>query len=139
MFIRDPNKRISASEVMKLPWMAKYVHSSKVTDVDLRMSLRNLRNFRTQVVFQTAVLSYIASQKMSQKEEAKIRAIFDTFDKDKDGQLTKKELIEGLKNIYGDEKRAKKEVEAMFKNIDNNNKGVIVYNGNINNKLYLFL
>lgn len=128
MFNRDPDKRISASEVMKLPWMAKYSYNRKVSDVDLRMTLCNLRNFRTQVVFQTAVLSYIASQKMSQKEESRIRAVFDILDKDKDGQLTKKELIEGLKNLYGDEKRAKKEVDGMFKNIDYNNKGVIEYN-----------
>lgn len=129
MFVQDPDKRISASDVMKSPWIAKVTTDTKVTDVDLRLSLSNLRNFRTQIVFQGAVLSYIASQKMTQKEEAKIRQIFDVFDADKDGQLSRKELLSGLRHLYGDDKRAKKETEAIFKNIDLNNNGFIEYNG----------
>lgn len=129
MFVLNPDKRISASDAMKQPWIAKYNSDCKVTDVDLRLSLCNLRNFRTQMVFQGAVLSYIASQKMSQKEEAKIRQIFDAFDADKDGQVSKKELIAALKYQYGNEKKALKEADIIFKNIDLNNNGVIEYNG----------
>ena len=80
-------------------------------------------------MLQTAVLSYMASQQLSRTEESKIRELFNSFDKDKDGQLTKKELIDVLKYMYGDSKKIYKEADQMFANIDLNNNGSIEYNG----------
>jgi len=129
MFVLDPKNRISATEALKEHWITMHTFDTKISQGELKLSLRNLRNFRTQMMFQTAVLSYIASQIISPKEEEKIRQIFDIFDTDRDGKLSKKDLTAGLKYIYGDEKRAKKEAENIFRNIDINKKGAIEYNG----------
>ena len=129
MLTRDADSRISASVALKQPWFNKFTQGAVVSDVDLRLSLCNLRTFRTQLLFQGAVLTYIASQRLSRQEEAKIRLAFDTFDSDKDGELSKKELIAGLRYLYGCSKKAKKEAAEVLKNIDLNHNGTIEYNG----------
>jgi calcium-dependent protein kinase len=125
----DPEKRISASQALSLKYLRKYSEGSDACNADLRISIQNLRNFRTQTKFQKAVLIYCASQKLSQKAEAKIRKLFDIFDTNRDGKLTTEELMFGYKNVYGDTKKAKKEVERIMKNINFNHSGVIEYNG----------
>ena len=123
-------KRISASEALQEPWIVKYItEKGGATEEEMLLSLNNLKNFRTQTMLQTAVLSYMASQQLSRTEESKIRELFNSFDKDKDGQLTKKELIDVLKYMYGDSKKIYKEADQMFANIDLNNNGSIEYNG----------
>jgi len=129
MLTYDMDKRISASEALSEPWITKYNKDKKVSEKELLLSLQSLKNFRTQSTFQGAVLAYIASQQLPQKEESKIRALFDGFDKDKDGQLTKKELIAVLKYMHGDSKRIYKEADQIFNNIDLNHNGTIEYNG----------
>ena len=129
----------SASKALSQPWLTKHENSRmNVTDQDILLSLNNLKNFRIQTLFQAAVLSYITSQQMSKVEEAKIREIFNSFDKDKNGQLTKQELIDVLRYMHGDCKRIYKEAEEIFKNIDLDNNGTIEYNGNVINNNRVF-
>ncbi|MDR3548128.1 MAG: EF-hand domain-containing protein [Candidatus Pacebacteria bacterium] len=134
MFIKrmlsyDPAKRASASEALRHPFITSHMGSLEVSGEDLRMSLSNLRNFRTQTLFQKAVLTYLASQQLLQQDEARFRRIFDTFDLDRDGQLTTEELVQGYASLYGDPKRARKQAEQIMKNIDLNHNGTIEYNG----------
>lgn len=123
-------KRISASEALQEPWIKKFASSDcHITYNDLLLSLNNLKNFKIQTLFQAAVLSYITSQQMSKVEETHIRGIFDSFDKDGNGQLTKEELIDVLRYIHGESKQIYKDAEEIFKNIDLDNNGTIEYNG----------
>ncbi len=131
MLTYDMDKRISASEALAEPWIAKYSNDRSVTEKDFLLSLQNLKSFRTQTIFQGAVLSYIASQQLSQKDEAKIRELFNGYDKDKDGHLTKKELVDVIRYMHGESKRIYKEAEQIFKNIDLDHNGTIEYNGTI--------
>ena len=131
MLTYDPAKRISASEAMKHSFITKFSGKLQVSGSDLQLSLNNLRSFRTQVLFQKAVLTYIASQQLLQQDEAKIRKIFDTFDLNRDGQLTKEEIIAGYSKLYGDSKKAKKQADQIMKNVDLNNNGLIDYNGTL--------
>lgn len=124
------DKRISASEALQEPWIVNNVSGQMaVSDKQLLISLNRLRNFHVHTLFQAAVLSYITSQQMLKEEEARIRQIFDSFDKDKSGQVTKQELIDILLYIYGDCKRVYKEADEIFNNIDLDNNGTIEYNG----------
>jgi calcium-dependent protein kinase len=129
MLTLEPEKRISASHALQRPFINKSNGDTQVTDTDLRLSVNNLRNFRTQTLFQKAVLTYFASQQLTQKEEAKIRKLFERFDVNKDGQLTRDELEKGYAKAFGDVKKAKKEVDRILRNIDFNNSGAIDYNG----------
>lgn len=124
------NARVSASEALGHPWIRKHVwQERKVSDVEILLSLNNLKEFRVQTLFQTAVLAYITSQQMSGEEESRIRHIFDSFDKDKNGSLTKDEVVDMLRYMHGDCKRIYKEAEEIFRNIDLDNNGTIEYNG----------
>lgn len=129
MLTYSPEKRISASQALRSRFIRKINDESDVTDADLLLSMNNLRNFRTQTRLQNAVLTYCASQQLSQKAEAKIRKLFDIFDTNKDGKLSTEEVLKGYTSIFGNEKKAKKEVERMMKNGKFNNSGVIEYNG----------
>lgn len=130
MLAYDMNERISAACALQEPWIKNYANRKKeITDEDLLISLNNLKNFRIQTLFQAAVLSYITSQQMSKEQEARIREIFDSFDKDGNGELTKEELLNVLRYMHGDCKRIYKEAEEIFRNIDLDNNGTIEYNG----------
>ena len=119
MLTYDMDKRISASEALNEPWLLKFANNDEmVSPNELLIALNNLRSFRTQTMFQGAVLSYMTSQQLSKIEEAKIRKIFNTFDKDKNGQVTKSELIEMLRYVDGDSKRIYKDAEKIYKNLD---------------------
>jgi calcium-dependent protein kinase len=131
MFVSDPKQRISASKALKEPWITNFSEEVKVTTADLRISLRKLCCYKTQLSFQDAVVSYIASQTLSKSEEEKIRQVFVVFDSDKDGKLTKKDLMSSLKFMYGNERTAKKYASQIFGNLDKNKTGAIEYNRNL--------
>jgi calcium-dependent protein kinase len=140
MLTFNMDKRISASEALQEPWIANYTSKQiTITDKELLLSLNRLRNFHVQTLFQTAVLSYITSQQMSKTEETRIRQVFNSFDKDNNGQVTKEELIDILLYIYGDCKRVYKEADQIFRNIDLDNNGTIEYNGNTSYYILEFL
>lgn len=129
MLTYEPDKRISATHALKSMFFKKSSEDASSSNADLRVSILNLRNFHTQTKFQKAVLTYCASQQLTQKAEAKIRKLFDILDKNKDGKLTAGELLEGYTKIFGDAKKAKKEVDFVMKNINFNHNGIIEYNG----------
>lgn len=129
MLTYNPEKRISASQALRRRFVKKNVEGSDLTDGDLMISVNNLKNLKAQTKFQKAVLTFCASQQLSQKAEAKIRKSFEILDTNKDGKLSTEELIIGYTNICGDAKKAKKEVERMMKNMDLNQCGEIEYNG----------
>jgi len=129
MLAYEPEKRLSAAQALRRRFIKKSNEGSDVSNADLRISVLNLRNFKIQTKFQKAVLTYCASQQLTQKAEAKIRKLFDIFDTNKDGKLTKDDLIEGYTKLFGDAKKAKKEVDYVMKNISFNRSGVIEYNG----------
>ena len=122
-------ERISASIALKSPWLEKFNSPPKISDKDLRMSINNLKAFRTQAFMQKAVLTFIASRQLTQKVEEKIRKIFDYYDTNKDGQISKEELIAGYKKLYGENKKVTKDVEHILSTINLNKNGNIGYNG----------
>ena len=130
MLTYDINKRISAREALKNPWIQKYTAEKKLTDKQLLVTLNNLKSFHFQSMFQAAVLSYISSQRISKEDECTIREIFDVLDKDHTGRLSKQNLIDMLKLVHGNTKWVYKEADRIFKNIDLDKNGIIEYNGN---------
>eukprot|EP00826_Nyctotherus_ovalis_P024728 TRINITY_DN1908_c0_g1_i3.p2 TRINITY_DN1908_c0_g1~~TRINITY_DN1908_c0_g1_i3.p2 ORF type:complete len:190 (+),score=55.30 TRINITY_DN1908_c0_g1_i3:1263-1832(+) len=130
MLTYDMKERITASKALRDPWLMSFQENSKVINKDsLVKVVKSWKNFRTQTKLQVAVLSYITSQHLPREEEARIRELFATFDKDQNGELTKEELMEVLKLMHGDVKKLKKEVNEIFRNLDLDNNGTIGYNG----------
>lgn len=114
---------------MNDPWIVKYSTAKEINEEELALSLERLRCFKTQMTFQKAVLTYIASQQLSKTEEKKLRETFELLDEDRSGAISKPELIKGYKMIYKDETRAKQEVDRVMRHIDINQNGTIDYNG----------
>jgi len=124
----DPSKRLTAAQALHHPWVAKHDTHESVTVADLRRVFTNLRNFKVQLVFQQTVLSYLASQQMQFEEENNIRKIFTYLDKDKDGQLSKNDLIQGFSKVVNDKARMIKDIDMIMKNTDIDHNMLIDYN-----------
>lgn len=65
---------------------------------------------------------------MNSDEKSKLLQIFKALDLNGDGQLTKEELIQGLKKFLNCNE-AVEEVDQIIKMVDNNNSGAIDYTG----------
>lgn len=124
-----PENRISAFEALNDPWISKQCLSKEIHEEELSISLQKLRCFHTQMTFQKAILAYMASQQLGKSEEKKLRETFEILDIDKNGSLSRDELLKGYMMIYKDEKRAKYEVERVMTKLDLNQNGSIDYNG----------
>ena len=64
---------------------------------------------------------------MTQSEAQELEDAFNLLDKDGSGTLSKEELIEGYRMIYGDNYN-ESEVDALLNMADENDDGVISYN-----------
>eukprot|EP01022_Parablepharisma_sp_SALTPOND_P001620 TRINITY_DN106914_c0_g1_i1.p2 TRINITY_DN106914_c0_g1~~TRINITY_DN106914_c0_g1_i1.p2 ORF type:complete len:304 (+),score=46.41 TRINITY_DN106914_c0_g1_i1:1180-2091(+) len=130
LLTKDPKRRISAKNAMKHKWFEKFPkHQLKKTmpEENLVHSLRNLKNFKAQCTLQKAVLTYIASQLLDPRKELQMREMFSIMDTDKNGEVTKDELVEGYSKIYKNRALAKKNSVEVLKKADINNNGVIDY------------
>ena len=76
-----------------------------------------------------AVLSYLVTQMESKEEETRLRGIFQAFDANKDGQLSKDELVNGYTIIFGDPQMATVQVERIMDHVDMNHNGLLDYSG----------
>ncbi len=134
LLTKNPAERIRAEEAMRHEWFKRFVVQptmSMAEEESLIGSLRNLKNFKAQCTLQRAVLGYIASQLMDPKREQELRAMFDTMDKDRNGEVTKQELYEGYVALYKNKSRARRDTIAVMKGADLNGNGVIEYSGTV--------
>ena len=72
---------------------------------------------------QRIVMSYIASQLSTKDELKEAEAMFRRLDKDKDGQLSRAELISGFHEIYGD--MTEVEVDKILNAADTDGSGTV--------------
>lgn len=132
LLMYDPKERISAEDALKDEWICE---NKDTNEIRYAFSLKKLKSFNTQTTLQRAVLSYIASQRLSKEEEKLVREAFDSIDTDKDGKLSRVELIACYEKVHGDRIKAEKAVDQMMERIDFNRNGFIDYNGKIIKKI----
>lgn len=126
MLTRDPRSRISALEALNDPWITSNVNDKPLNEA----TIRNLHSFRANSRFQQAIMAFIASEIMGQAEKNELLATFQKFDKDKNGRLSKEEVMQGYKEVLGGN-LTEQEIELMFEEIDSNNSGEIDFNGKL--------
>ncbi|CAD8083505.1 unnamed protein product [Paramecium sonneborni] len=85
-----------------------------------------MKDFKQQSQMQIAMLNYIAENMMSEQDKKKLMEEFQKFDLNKDGQLTKDELLKVYSTMLSSEQAAQ-EVDTIFKKIDHNGSGRIDY------------
>ena len=97
MLTLDVNKRPSARQLLQHPWLKQSERigvADKGAELDI---MRNLKTFRSSDKLRQAALQYIASQLTSVEETEKLRRKFIEMDDNKDGRLSREELMKGYK------------------------------------------
>jgi len=72
---------------------------------------------------------YIATNFLEKNERDELQQTFMALDKNADGKLSRKELIDGYTEMYGNAKETEKEVDYIIKNVDIDRNGYIDYSG----------
>lgn len=107
MLTYDYNKRITAKEALNSKWIKKYANNINKSDQKtLCGALSNMRKFEGSQKLAQAAILFIGSKLTTLEERKELTDIFKKLDKNGDGQLDKKELIEGY-NILRSVRRKK--------------------------------
>jgi calcium-dependent protein kinase len=122
-----PADRYSASQCLSHTWLTEH---NKIRKVDINFSIKalsNMKKFHAERKLQQAALTYIVNHLLSKEEKNELLELFQSFDKNGDGVLTKEEIYEGYKSILG-EVEATKEVDRIMSEMDLDKNGSIDYN-----------
>lgn len=119
-----PSHRFSAVEALNHPWIVSHTQQ-KIDLTAEKILLNDLTAFTAEHKLQQAALTYIVSQLVSNKEKEELQNIFMKLDKDGNGRLSEEELIEGYKEIFGENYPAEEEVKRILAKIDIDNNGYI--------------
>jgi len=123
----DPARRISAEEALNHPWFTLMLGDKGAgNQVVITKALKNLQDFRAERKLQEAIWIFLVSYFSAKEETASLLTTFQVLDKDKNGVLSKQEIMEGYKDIIG-KAQNNEEIEEIINKIDNNNNGLIDY------------
>jgi calcium-dependent protein kinase len=89
----NPAKRPTAEQAMQNSWLLKCLNSGEDNTLDNNIA-QNLMKFQSALSLQKASLVFIANQLGQYEEIQKIKDEFDKIDSNKDGILSKEELLE---------------------------------------------
>jgi len=126
ILVKNPEKRLSASEALEHIWIKKYAPHTKVSRVFSRKIYNNLKNFREKSQLSTAVVTFITNYLMNDDELKSLKKLFFELDEKGKGVITKEDLFRGMDECF-DHKITKEEVEQIFSNIDYDNNGTISF------------
>ncbi|KAL8272221.1 hypothetical protein Esti_003886 [Eimeria stiedai] len=101
MLTYDSSKRISAEECLAHPWIVKF-SAQKGTDMSkhaLTGALGNMKKFQSTQKLAQAAMLFMGSKLTTVEETKELTTIFRALDKNGDGQLDRKELIEGYRKL----------------------------------------
>jgi calcium-dependent protein kinase len=122
----NPQTRFSASDCLGHRWLTD--NTKKTIDAKFSIKcLNNMKKFHAERKLQQAALTYIVNHLLSKEEKNELLELFQAFDKNGDGVLSKEEIYEGYKSILG-EVEAAKEVERIMNEVDIDRSGTIDYN-----------
>ena len=129
---RDYKKRISAEEALKDIWFIQMENKKENLEILGSTICKNLEKFKSTVLLQKLILSFLTNQTTFHDEVQKLKEEFHKIDENKDGVISKEELIKCLETIYPKE-QAKQKANEVFNEIDFN------HDNNINFSEYLTL
>lgn len=118
MLTLDPEKRPTADQLLKDPWFTKR-RKSVFEDGNHKLVIQHLKNFKAQVRLQKAIFLYFVNFFDIGREKEQLLEVFKAMDKNFDGKLSRKELIEAYSELYSEE-AAKNYVDHIFERLDFN-------------------
>ena len=118
----DPRKRPSAEEALNHYWLKNGTNNNNI--MLNKEIISNLSKFRTTLGLQKMTISFLANQISINEEIKTLKEEFDKIDVNKDGEISKEELIECLAVCYPYQEAVEK-ANQIFNEIDFNNDGTI--------------
>ena len=123
----NPDKRLSAEESLENKWLISLSNSNEKDEKYINSDIiQNLSKFKSKVTLQKATLAFLTNQISLNQEIQNLKEEFDKIDENKDGEISKIELIKCLEAIYPSGEAIKKANE-IFEEIDFNNDGSISF------------
>ena len=123
----NPDKRLSAEESLENKWLISLSNSNEKDEKYINSDIiQNLSKFKSKVTLQKATLAFLTNQISINQEIKNLKEEFDKIDENKDGEISKIELIKCLEAIYPSGEAIKKANE-IFEEIDFNNDGSISF------------
>ena len=122
----NTNKRISASECLKSPFISCISTQEKVPDL-LPNVLSNIYKLNAREKIQQATIALIVHNIQQNDQIERLKGIFELLDLNKDGQLTYAEIKEAFRQIFPDNYITEEKMKFILDRIDDNKDGVISY------------
>ena len=122
----NTNKRISASECLKSPFISCINTQEKVPDL-LPNVLSNIYKLNAREKIQQATIALIVHNIQQNDQIERLKGIFELLDLNKDGQLTYAEIKEAFRQIFPDNYITEEKMKFILDRIDDNKDGVISY------------
>ena len=122
----NTNKRISASECLKSPFISCINTQEKVPDL-LPNVLSNIYKLNAREKIQQATIALIVHNIQQNDQIERLKGIFELLDLNKDGQLTYAEIKEAFRQIFPDNYITEEKMKFILERIDDNKDGVISY------------
>jgi calcium-dependent protein kinase len=120
------SERYSASDCLKHKWLCSKTTNLVDSNFSIR-SLQNMRKFHAERKLQQAALTYIVNHLVTKEDKNELLELFQQFDKNGDGVLSKEEILAGYREILGNED-AEKEAKRIMEEVDLDKNGTIDYN-----------
>jgi len=121
---RDPELRLTVDQALEHPWIVKC--GMKENEI-MASTVEALRFFNAKYSVHRA-LQQVAAANMDKHDDAHYKKLFDQFDLNGDGNITKEECVKALELNMMYPKEAEKMAEEMIKSTDDNNDNMIQYN-----------
>jgi calcium-dependent protein kinase len=120
----DPNKRISARDACMHSWIKTYTQS--ISSKDITKVLLRIKSYRKTTKLKEAIHTFIISKIMDPKMFKTEEAVFNYLDVNRDGTITKNELIDLLSHEMPEEE-AEMYSEMIMEHADSDKSGSIDY------------
>jgi calcium-dependent protein kinase len=130
MLMRKPSKRISALEALEHPWLNSF--NMKETWESIKPErfqnfMNNLKAYKSSYKIEQLIIMIIVHNLPLTEEVKELEKIFKKLDVNKDGKLTKEELLNGCDVFFKDIPSKKEDLEEIFENCDIDGDGFIEY------------
>jgi calcium-dependent protein kinase len=122
----SPKDRYSAEQCLSHKWFKKFEKSGKISALNSN-TISNIKKFHHENKLQQATLSYIVNQLITKEEKNQLLAQFQSWDKNGDGVLSRDEIFEGYKALFG-ELKAKEDIDEIMESMDLDGNGTVDYN-----------
>lgn len=123
MLTFEPSKRPFADDLLKHPWFSLAHKNAPTKDSNVKV-LNNLSGFFSNYKLQKAVLIYFVNFFDIKTEKTRLLQAFKELDKDKDGQISKEELMVAYSSVSSNP-MIDREVDEVLKKLDFNNTSAI--------------